>query len=106
MDENQIGPNMDTTLVQSYVRDGRYPSGKAVPCTWKVLGSNPNGVNLQDYRQDEGHHGNFFSWFFFGFFLFLLCPLCWGSPRMQDLCPLVGPQKVGFRHPILILSPW
>ena len=30
---NQIGPNMNTTPVQRYVRDGPYPGGKAVPCT-------------------------------------------------------------------------
>ena len=35
-------------------------------CNWKVLGSNPSGVKLQDYRQDQGHHGKFF----FGFFCF------------------------------------
>ena len=27
MDENQIGPNMNTTPVQKCVRDGPYPSG-------------------------------------------------------------------------------
>ena len=105
MDENQIGPNMDTTPVQRYVRDGRYPSGKAVPCNWKVLGSNPSGVNLQDYRQDEGHHGNFFSWFFFGFFCSYFV-LFVGYPRECKICAhLWAPQKAGFRHPILILSP-
>ena len=31
MDENQIGPNINTTPVRRYVRDGPYPSGKAVP---------------------------------------------------------------------------
>ena len=25
MDENQFGPNINTTLVQKYVRDGPYP---------------------------------------------------------------------------------
>ena len=69
MDENQLGPNMDTTPVQRYVRE-RYPSGKAVPCNWKVLVSNPSGVNLQDYRRDQGHHGNFLFLVFFGLFLF------------------------------------
>ena len=38
--------------------------GKAVPCNLKVLGSNPSGVNLQDHRQDEGHHGKIFYCFF------------------------------------------
>ena len=27
MAENQVGPNMNTTPVQKYVRDGPYPSG-------------------------------------------------------------------------------
>ena len=67
MDENQIGPNMHTTPVQRYVRDGPYPSGKAVPCNLKVLGSNPSGVNLQDHRQDQGYHGKFFFLLFFCF---------------------------------------
>ena len=67
MDENQIGPNMNTTPVQRYVRDGPYPSGKVRPCNWKILGSNPNGTQLQDYRQVQGHWGKFF---FFAFFFF------------------------------------
>ena len=46
MDENQIGPNMHTTPMQRYVRDGPYPSGKSVPCNLKVLGSNPSGVEV------------------------------------------------------------
>ena len=36
-----------------------------VPCDLKVLGSNPSGVNLLDYRQDQGHHGIFFLVFLF-----------------------------------------
>ena len=105
MDENQIGPNMDTIPVQRYARDGRYPSGKAVPCNWKVLGSNPTGVNLQDYRQDQGHHGNFFLGFLF-FFVLTLSSLL-GIPENARFLPTCGPprrQKAGFRHPILILS--
>ena len=50
MDENSIGPNMNTTPVQRYVRYGPYASGKAVPLQLEVLGSNPSGVNLQGYR--------------------------------------------------------
>ena len=50
MDENQIGPNMNTTLVQRYVRVGPYPSAKAVPLQLKVLGSNRSGDNLPDHR--------------------------------------------------------
>ena len=101
MDENQIGPNMNTTPVQTYVRDGPYPSGKAVPCNWKVPGSNPSGVNLQVYRQDQGHHGNFFFCFFcFDFVLFV------GDPRKCRISALLwASQKARFRHPILILSP-
>ena len=49
MDENQIGPNIHTTAMQR-VRDGPYPSGKAVPCNMNVLGSNPSGVKLHDPR--------------------------------------------------------
>ena len=96
MDENQIGPNMDTTPVQRYVRDGPYPSGKAVPCNWKVLGPNPSGVNLQDYRQDEGHHGNFFSWFFFFvFFCSYFVPFV-GDPRECKICAhLWAPRRQG-----------
>ena len=101
MNENQIGPNMNTTPVQRYVRDGPYPSGKAMPCNWKVLASNPSGVNLQDYRQDQGHHGNFlFAFFCFDFVLFV------GDPRACRISAhLWASQKAGFRHPILILSP-
>ena len=50
MDENQIGPNINTTPVQRYVRVGPYPSGKAVPLQLKVLGSNPSGGTLLDHR--------------------------------------------------------
>ena len=103
MDQNQIGPNMDTTRVQRYVRDGRYPRGKTVPYNRKVLASNPTGVNLQDYRQDEGHHGNFF-WFFW-FFLFLTFSSLFGIPENARFSAhLWASQKAGFRHPILILS--
>ena len=35
MDENQIGPNMNTTPVQKCVRDDPHPSGKAVPLQLK-----------------------------------------------------------------------
>ena len=50
MGENQIGPNMNTTPVQGYVRSGPYPSGKAVPLQLEILGSNPSGVKLQGSR--------------------------------------------------------
>ena len=95
MDENQIGPNMDTTPVQRYVRDGGYPSGKAVPCNWKVLGSNPSGVNLQDYRQDQGHHGNFFLVFFgfFWFFFVLTLSSLLGIPENARFLPTCGPPR-------------
>ena len=66
MDENQIGPNMNTTPVQRYGRDGPYPSGKAVPCNWKVLGSTPGGSICRTIGRMRGTMGNFF----FAFFLF------------------------------------
>ena len=50
MDENQIGPNMNTTPVQRYVRVGPYPSGKAVPLQLEVLDSNPSRGKLLDHR--------------------------------------------------------
>ena len=64
MDENQIGPNINTTPVQKYVRDGPYPSSKAVSCNWKILGSNLSGVTLQDYGKVQGCQGRFFFCFF------------------------------------------
>ena len=102
MDENQIGPNMHTTPMQRYVRDGPYPSGKAVPCNLKVLGSNPSGVNLQDHRQDQGYHGKviFLLFFCFDFILFV-----WDPRECTISAHLWASQKAGFRHPILILSP-
>ena len=78
------------TPVQRYVRDGRYPSGKAVPCNWKSLGSNPSGVNLQDYRQDQGHHGDFFFGFFLGVFFLTLSSLL-GIPENARFLPTCGP---------------
>ena len=42
MDENQIGPNMNTTPVQRCVRADPYPSGKAV-----LLQLNSPGFKLQ-----------------------------------------------------------
>ena len=101
MDENQIGPNIHTTPVQGYVRDGPYPSGKAVPCNLKsprFLGSNPSGVNLQDHRQVQGYHGKVF--FCFDFILFV-----WDPRECTISAHLWASQKAGFRHPILILSP-
>ena len=62
MDENQIGPNMNTTPVQRYVRDGPYPSGKAVPCNLKVLGD-------VAFPPTCGPH------------LFSFCPPLFGDPR-------------------------
>ena len=41
-----------------------YPSTKAVSCNWKVLGSNPSGVTLQDHGQVQGCRGRFFFAFF------------------------------------------
>ena len=41
MDENQIGPNMNTTPVHRCVRDDPYPSGKAVPLQLKGPGFKP-----------------------------------------------------------------
>ena len=88
MDENQLGPHVHTTPVQRYVRDGPCPSGKAVPCNSKVLGSNPSGVNLQDHRQDQGHHGNGFFCFFFAFILFV-----WDPPECTISAHLWASQK-------------
>ena len=89
MDENQIGPNIHTTPVQRYVRDGPYPSGKAVPCNLKVPGSNPSGVSLQDHRQDQGYHGKVFFCFFFVLTLFSLL----GTPENARFLPTCGPPR-------------
>ena len=89
MDENQIGPNINTTPVQRYVRDGPYPSGKAVPCNLKVLGSNPSCVNLQDHRRDQGHHG---KEFFLLFFVLTLSSL-FGTPENAGFPPTCGPPR-------------
>ena len=78
MDENQIGPNINTTPVQKYVRDGPYPSGKAVPCNWKVLGPNPGGSICRITGRMRGTAGNFFFLFLFFFFYFVLFV---GDPR-------------------------
>ena len=78
-----------------------YPSGKAVPCNMKILGSNLSGVNLQDHRQDQGYHGKvFFAFFCFDFILF-----AWDPRECTISAHLWASQKAGFRHPILILSP-
>ena len=89
MDENQIGPNMHTTPMQRYVRDGPYPSGKAVPCNLKVLGSNPSGVNLQYHRQDQGYHGKVI---FLLFFVLTLSSL-FGTPENARFLPTCGPPR-------------
>ena len=72
MDENQIGPNMHTTPVQRYVRDGPYPSGKAVPCNLKVLGSNPAASICRTIGRTRDTMGKFFFCFFFVLALFSL----------------------------------
>ena len=101
MDENQIGPNMNTTPAQRFVRDGPYPSGKAVPCNLKVLGSNPTGVNMQDIgRPRDTTRKFFFAFFCFDFILFV-----WDPRECRISAHLWAFQKAGFRHPILILSP-
>ena len=41
MDENQIGPNMNTTPAQRYVRDGPHHSGKTVPLQLEGPGFKP-----------------------------------------------------------------
>ena len=38
-------------------------------CNWKVLGSNPSGVGLQDCKRDQGHHGKILFLFLLLFFL-------------------------------------
>ena len=42
MDENQIGPNINTTPVQRHIRDGTYPRGKAVPVQVEGHGFKPH----------------------------------------------------------------
>ena len=83
MDENQIGPNMNTTPVQKYVRGGPYPSGKAVPLQMGGPRFKPQWD--QSTKLQEWSHGKFFV-FVFVFFVFLVlcfCPLCWVSLRKQ-----------------------
>ena len=67
MDENQIGPNINTTTVRRFVGDGPYPSG-AVPLQVKGHGFNPQcgqsagpeaGLETQEQRNLM-----FFSFFF------------------------------------------
>ena len=74
MDENQIGPNMNTTPVQRYVRDGPYPSGKSsASATGRSWVQTPVG---SVYRTVVGRirdtMGKFLFLFFFCFFFFAL----------------------------------
>ena len=98
MDENQIGPNINTTPVRRYVRDGPYPGGKAVPFNWEIPGSNPNEVNLQNCRaKGQGHHGETFVFVSFAFFFcFDFVPFV-GNPRecRADVAfpPTCGPHQ-------------
>ena len=90
MDENQIGPNIHTTPVQGYVRDGPYPSGKAVPCNLKFLGSNPVVSICRTIGRSRDTMGK-------SFFVLTLSSL-FGTPENARFLPTCGP-------PILILSP-
>ena len=67
MDEHQIGPNINTTPVQRYIRVGTYPSGKAVP-----LQMNGPGFKSQREYSTAPLEGSSTPWgiFCFCFFLF------------------------------------
>ena len=72
MDENQIGPNMNTTPVQRYVRVGPYPRGKAVP-----LQLNGPGFKPQWGQTTGPQEASRTPWeFFFVFFVFLVLCFC------------------------------
>ena len=78
MDENQIGPNMNTTPVQRYIRVGPYPSGKAVPRQM-----NGSGFNHQWGQSTGPQEGSRTLWEIFCFCFF--CFLC-----ALFLSPLLG----------------
>ena len=83
MDENQIGPNISTTLGQWDVIDGTCPVGKAVCLQLKGGGFIPSEVSLKDPWQDQDPLKTFFC----GFFGFFLC---------FDFVPFVGtPENAG-----------
>ena len=54
MDENHIGPNINTIPVRTSVRDGLETAcillGKQCPCSRKVFGSIPRAGNLCAYK--------------------------------------------------------
>ena len=89
MDENQIGPNMHTTPMQRYVRDGPYPSGKAVPCNLKVLGSNPVASICSTIGRTRDTMGKLF----FCFFFVLTLSSLFGTPENARFLPTCGPPR-------------
>ena len=65
MDENQIGPNINTTPMSEVCQTWPIPQWvKQGPYNRMVVGSNPSGGSLPDYRQDQGHHGKYFLFVF------------------------------------------
>ena len=96
MDENRIGPNMNTTPAQRYVKVRPYPSAKAVPLQLDVLDSNPSGAICKTIGNTRDTMGKTFLVSFC--FDFLPCvgdprecrgdvpfPPTYGSPRRQGL---------------------
>ena len=79
MDENQIGPNTNTTPVQKCVRDSPYPGGyssaSVIEQSWVQI----------KCRQDQGHHGKFFVFLFFCFFSALILSPLLGIPKKAGL---------------------
>ena len=90
MDENQIGPNMNTTPVQRYVRVGPLPSGKVVPLQLEVLGSNPVGANYWTTGRVKDTIGKFLFLFFLFFWCFVFVPFDGypGESRVEVAPPL------------------
>ena len=65
--------------------------GKVVPLHLEALGSNPSGVDLQDCRQDQAHHGKIFGFFWFIPLLFFGDPReCRGNVAFPPTC---GPPR-------------
>ena len=84
MDENQIGPNINTTPMQGCIRVGPYPSGKAVP-----LQMNGPGFKTQWGQSTRPQEGSRTPWEIFCFCFFLLFSALF-------LSPLLGiPEKAG-----------
>ena len=66
MDENQFGPDINTTPLQRYIRDGPYPSGlSSASATARSWVQSPVGAICRTPYRVRDKMENFFFLFFF-----------------------------------------